>query len=155
MSIRNIQNSNIPESSVNKTGKTDAARDLSSSKETEKSGRSQSDSLHISGKKFANEISFAKDVLSKIDAGRIDLLKQIQTNIKQGVYESENVQQTVGSRLQNDAIKIESFINSSGEIPAETSQNITLNSDKIEFLTNDESVTDQISEKILKDLSNL
>jgi hypothetical protein len=154
MSIRNIQNSNIPESSVNKTGKTDAARDAASSKGTEKSGRKESDTLHISGKKFADEISFAKDVLSKIDANRIDLLKQIQTNIKQGVYDSENIQQAVSSRLQNDAVKIESFINSSGETPAENPQNINLNSDKIEFLTSDESVADQISEKIFKDLSN-
>lgn len=155
MSIRNIQNSNIPENSVNKTGKTDASRDSASSKAPEKSGLSQPDTLQISGKKFANEISFAKDVLSKIDANRIDLLKQIQTNIKQGVYDSESVQHDVSNRLQNDAIKIESFINSSEDASAENSQNINLSSDQIEFLTNDESVADQISERILKDLSNL
>jgi len=155
MSIRNIQNSNIPEHSVNKTGKTDSAHKSGSSAPPEKAEQKQSDSLQISGKKFANEISFAKDVLSKIDANRIDSLKQIRADINQGVYDSENVQQLVGNRLQNDLIKIESFINSSGDRLSKSSRNITLNSDQVEFLTNDESVSDQITEKILNDLSNL
>ncbi|MGF1671343.1 MAG: hypothetical protein ACFCU6_12910 [Balneolaceae bacterium] len=152
MSIHNIQNTNLPDNAVNKTGKTESVQKTEKNNPAESSGRIRTDKVQITGAKFADDISFAKDVLSKIDSKQLESLKEIRIKIKKGFYDNQSVQEEVGIRLKNDLIRIEAFIHSQEET---TDEPVSLNQEKIDFLKNNSSVTDRISEKILKDLKNI
>lgn len=158
MSIRNIQNPNIPDNkSVNKTEKSDQSSISEKSRTTEKTTSVKSDRIEISGKKFADDIAFAKSVLSKIDEKQLDSLQQIRKNIDRGVYDSNKVSEEVGKKFKNDLFAIESFIRASSdsEESSKTGESPRLPDSRVEFLTKNEDVMEHIAQKIQDDLKNL
>ncbi|MEX0769762.1 MAG: hypothetical protein WD035_03460 [Balneolaceae bacterium] len=157
MSIRNIQNPNIPDKSVQKTGKSEKSEKATHTEKSSAAGKAtsvKSDKFEITGKKFADDIAFAKSILSKIDEKQLDSLKQIRKNIDQGVYDTQKVQDEIGTKFEKDLVAIESFLRTSSESedPSETS---SLSESRIRFLTENEDVFDQITGKILDDLKKL
>lgn len=157
MSIRNIQNPNIPDKSVQKTGKSEKSEKTTNAEKSSDAGKAtsvKSDKFEISGTKFADDIAFAKSILSKIDEKQLNSLKQIRKNIDQGVYDTQKVQDEIGKEFEKDLVAVESFLRASSESD-DASESSSLSESRIRFLTENEDVFDQITGKIMDDLEKL
>jgi len=149
MSVQNINN--IPGRTVNKTDGPKQVQNNENRASSPKTGKAESDKLQISGTRFENDVAFAKDVLSKLEVKNSGKLDRISNNIKNGFYEESSVRNEISAKLKKDIDRVESFIHASSD----NTKPGPLNKEKIDFLTQSETVQDEISEKIIKDLSNL
>ncbi|MEX0648289.1 MAG: hypothetical protein WEA56_08955 [Balneolaceae bacterium] len=156
MSIRNIHHSNLPDKPVHKTDRTEggAGKGVNKSSGPEKASGPAPDSVRISGKSFAHDMDFAKSVMARLDEKQIGTLQQIRKNISNGVYDKDDVQEKIGTRILQSQAGLESSMISVSE-SAEPAEKPSVTETHLRFLAEDEHVRDVIAEKILKDLKSI
>ncbi len=155
MDIPNINNNSLnPQNKADKasqgekSAKTDAA---GNSKNVKQSSSIQSDELSISKSANEGELKFALAEYQKLQKQSVESLREIKQNIDNGVYEQDKIQSQVSDRIQGEISAVEAI-----EHQGETQKtNTELTPELKDRLLNDESVLDQISQKLIDDLSRL
>ncbi|MEX0773133.1 MAG: hypothetical protein WEB89_03715 [Balneolales bacterium] len=156
MSVKNIQSTGIPDKNIRGTGSNNPVAGNTASQTSGAGNASPSgqDSLQITSEKFVHDHDFSQYVLTKLDEKGIESLAQIKKNIDAGAYDSENIQEEISVMIGN---------NLAGHGPAlfmgDTKEgslgSISIPSEKMEFLTKNDGVTNAIATKLVEDLSKL
>lgn len=155
MDIPNINNNSInPQNKADKANqgnKAEKSGGTGAGKNINKSSSIQSDELSISKSANEGEINFALAEYQKLQKQSVESLREIKQNIDNGVYDQEKIQSQVSDRIKGEISAVEAL-----EHQGQTQKsNTELTPELKDRLLNDESVLNQISEKLIDDLSRL
>lgn len=154
MTIKNINNSNLPGKEIKKTDRTDPAKAGNSGKETSASSvnSNSSDKVSLSQSSFDNELHFAKNLFDKLHKDSFSTLRQVKKKIARGEYNTEKVHQEISKGIENDLTTLKDLLKP--EI-SDNSGKKKLSAEYRNYLIENPKVIKKVADSISEDLKKI
>lgn len=158
MSVNQINSSNFPEKEINKSKKSQqtdkAGTKNASDPKAENSKKTVGDQFLPSEATFSGDVELARNELNKLNRS-FDSLREIKTKIKNGEYNSNEVQQKVGQLIEKDLVALEHVISFDSISENTTNESPILSEEYKKFLIENPEVVKTTVDRIVSDLKKL
>lgn len=153
MTINKIKGNNF---GPNKSERSSSASQSPESGKAKASGAAGSTrdaaNVSLSGSKFENELSFAKNILGNVRQDSLASLKKIKQKINAGAYNTEAVHKEISTFVEKDLTSLKSLFVKPAK-SASTSSLIT--AERKDYLLENPEVTKKVADEIARQLKGL